>query len=364
MKRFILFIILFICQVSVAQQVVSGAVYDAETDEPLVGVSVYFDGTTLATVTDEKGIFSIKALPGLNKPLIFSYIGYEKVVLENPLSYKARLKVLMNAEAEVIDAVVVKGKTLFSRKEMLRAFRKQFLGDNKGGRSCTIVNEDDIYLYYDSRTNRLHAEAKRPLHIINKHLQYDINFDLAEFQVGYHSTSLQDTEVASAFYAGTTLFKDISKNGSADKKRRQAYRGSVAHLMRTFYNNDWEKQEFDWYVDKERMAPDSCFTITDSLNYKKITIRDLSPMEVPGLVTMQGGPAGNKGELKRDFTRTKYVLMYKKSAQTTINFTMREFYITEHGLFFPFNALLFAGHLGNMRAGDLLPDNYEYIETD
>ncbi|KOS06384.1 hypothetical protein AM493_10340 [Flavobacterium akiainvivens] len=361
--KVLLSLFIFISQFAAAQ-VITGYVHDAETEEPLVGVSVYFDGTTLATVTDETGAFSIKPQQGINKALIFSYIGYEKIVLENPTSYTSRLKVLMKASAETLDEVVITGKTIFSRKQMLRAFRKQFLGDNKGGRSCTIQNEDDIVLYYNSGTNTLHAEAKRPLRIINKYLQYDINFDLAEFEVNYYSTSLEENEIGSAFYAGTTLFKDTSKDGSADKRRRQAYRGSIAHLMRTIYNNDWENQDFDWYVDKEHIAPDSCFAITDSLNYKKITIKELPPMEVPGLTTMQGAPGVKDRILKRDFTKTKYVLMYRQSAQTTINFTMREFYINEYGLFFPFNALLFAGHLGNMRAGDLLPDNYEYIETD
>lgn len=363
MKILISLLFFFILQ-SAGAQVVKGNVFDAETNEALVGVSVYFDGTTVATTTDQNGSFSIQVPKGINKALIFSYIGYEKVVLENAGSYKSRLKVLMNEDSEVLDEVVIQGKTIFSRKQMLRAFRKQFLGDNKGGRSCTIENEDDIVLYYNSATNTLHAEAKRPLHIINKHLQYDINFELAEFQVTYYTTSLLDTQMASAFYAGTTLFKDTSINGSADKKRRQAYRGSVAHLMRTFYNNSWDKEDFDWYVDKMPIAPDSCFAVVDSLNFKKVSIKDLPPMEVPGLVTLQGAPTGNGSTLKRDFTKTKYVLMYKQSAQTTINFTMREFYITENGLFFPFNALLFAGHLGNMRAGDLLPDDYEYIPTD
>jgi hypothetical protein len=363
MKNMLCLLLFFIMQSAVAQ-IIKGNVIDAETQEALVGVSVYFDGTTVSTITDANGGFSIQVPKGINKALIFSYIGYEKVVLENPGGYTSKLKVLMNEDAETLDEVVIKGKTIFSRKQMLRAFRKQFLGDNKGGNSSTITNEDDISLYYDSATHTLHAQAKKPLHIVNKYLQYDINFELAEFQVTYYSTSLLESELASAFYAGTTLFKDISKNGSADKKRRQAYRGSAAHLMRTFYNNDWDKEDFDWYVDKQYMAPDSCFTVTDSLNFKKITIKDLPPMEVPGLTTLQGAPMGDTSNLKRDFTKTKYVLMYKQSAQTTINFTMRDFYINEYGLFFPFNALLFAGHLGNMRAGDLLPDDYEYTPTD
>jgi hypothetical protein len=355
MKVLLLFIFFSHCAVA---QFITGNVYDVDANEPMVGVSVYFDGTTLSTTTNQEGFFSIKVQQGLNKPLIFSYIGYEKVVLDDPDSVKARLKVMMKTSTEVLDQVFIERKTIFSRKQMLKAFRKQFLGENKGGKSCTIENEDDIYLYYDTGTNTLHAEAKKPIRIINKYLQYDVNFDLADFQVAYYSTSLDENELASTFYAGTTFFKDTSKSGSAHKKRWQAYRGCATHLMRTIYTNDWEKQEFKMYVDKIPIPADSCFAVTDSLAYKKVTLKELPPMEVPGMILADGV------RLKRDYAKTQYVIMYKGSVQSVLNFRQRHFYVGAQGLFSPISAILFGGYMGDMRAGDLLPDDYEYTETD
>jgi hypothetical protein len=357
MKKLFCFLVLTV-QLAAAQ-VIKGNVYDTQTEEPLVGVSVYFDGTTVATITDDKGAFSINMPQGLNKSLIFSFIGYEKVVLEDAAGYKAKLKVLMKENAEVIAEVVIQGKTLFSRKEMLRVFRKQFLGSSRAGKSCRIENEDDIELYYDSGTATLHALAKKPLRITNKYLQYDINFDLAAFEISYFKVSLDENFVNSTFYAGTTFFKDTSEKGSAYERRGQAYLGSATHLMRTIYSNDWQKQGFEVYVDSWPSTPESCFAVTDSLGYKKVMLKELPAPEVPNLNGMKQTTGA-----KRDFTKTKYDVLYKRDKQTGLVFNERSFYINEYGLFYPIQALVFTGYMGSLKAGDLLPDDYQYIPAD
>ncbi len=51
--------IFFICCILISilsfSQSIKGKVLD-ENKQPLVGANVYFDGTTIATITDEKGI--------------------------------------------------------------------------------------------------------------------------------------------------------------------------------------------------------------------------------------------------------------------------------------------------------------------
>ena len=58
------------------QQVkVSGTITDATTKEPLVGVNVVLEGTTVGVMTDLKGRFTL-GVPNLNGTLAISYIGY------------------------------------------------------------------------------------------------------------------------------------------------------------------------------------------------------------------------------------------------------------------------------------------------
>lgn len=59
----------------VEQQTVSGRIVDAATDEPLPGVNIVVDGTTMGTVSDLDGTYSL-SVPSLNETLRVSYIGY------------------------------------------------------------------------------------------------------------------------------------------------------------------------------------------------------------------------------------------------------------------------------------------------
>ena len=65
------------------QQKVTGTVRDATTNEPLIGVNVSVEGTTVGAITDVSGSYSI-VLPGSAKTLVFTYVGYttEKVQLQ------------------------------------------------------------------------------------------------------------------------------------------------------------------------------------------------------------------------------------------------------------------------------------------
>ena len=76
MKRLIpLFFCLLTSVVMFAQaQKVTGAVVDAETGEPLIGVTVMELGTTNGTVTDLDGHFQLTVQP--DHKLQLSYVGY------------------------------------------------------------------------------------------------------------------------------------------------------------------------------------------------------------------------------------------------------------------------------------------------
>ena len=73
---------IMITQISTAQTLaIKGQVVDAKTNESLPSVTVLIKGTTQAVMTDDSGMYSIKAAPG--NVLVFSFIGYkpqEKVV--------------------------------------------------------------------------------------------------------------------------------------------------------------------------------------------------------------------------------------------------------------------------------------------
>ena len=63
----------------VGKRQIKGMVTD-ETGEPLIGVSVLVQGTTMGTITDIDGMYSLE-VPDNKASLEFTYIGYQKVIL-------------------------------------------------------------------------------------------------------------------------------------------------------------------------------------------------------------------------------------------------------------------------------------------
>ena len=84
---------------------VTGVVIDADTDEPIIGASVLVKGTTQGTITDIDGKYLIENIPAGSKSLVISYVGMRTV--EVPITTSAPQKIVMHADAQVIDEVVV-----------------------------------------------------------------------------------------------------------------------------------------------------------------------------------------------------------------------------------------------------------------
>ena len=92
--------------INAQQQKVTGKVVDATTNEPLIGVNVAVEGTTVGTITDVKGTYSL-AIPATAKTLVFTYIGYvtEKV----PFQGQTTIDVKLAAEVLHLEEVIVVG---------------------------------------------------------------------------------------------------------------------------------------------------------------------------------------------------------------------------------------------------------------
>lgn len=342
-------------------QTLSGYVYDEAENKPLEGAFVYIDGTTLSASTDAKGYFKIVMAQKYNAPLVVKYMGFETLTVNDPYQYNGPIKVMLREDAIQLNEVVIAKGGPFTRKQMLKAFRKQFLGD-RGGSRCKIENEDDIILHFDTKTNTLEAKAYKPIIINNKYLEYKVAFDLNAFQANYSYQTLNDDNVRHSFFAGTTFFTDLSEKDGAEKKRKEAYLGSPVHFMRAVANNNWQKENYQLYVDKVPADHKTFFKVTDTLNLKKVELIDI-PQSVKDI---RANIAANPWLLDRykanhpeKYGDVKLMVVHGQE-QTSINFYNGIFYIDENGLFFPLQELSFGGYMGELKAGDLLPADYVY----
>jgi hypothetical protein len=85
-----------------AQTKVSGTVVSADDGQPVIGATVLVKGTSIGTITDTNGQFSI-TVPGGGKALVVSYVGMTTVEVEAKNGHKIALQ----ADAKQMQEVVV-----------------------------------------------------------------------------------------------------------------------------------------------------------------------------------------------------------------------------------------------------------------
>lgn len=317
-------------------QEISGIVYDSKTKEPILGASVYFDGSSLGTITDLDGKFIITAPIKTHASLIISHLGYVLKRITNPLEIEGELRIAMVEEFQKIPEVVLTSDP-FSRKQKLRVFRKEFLGDTRASDFCKILNEDSIELFFNTYDNTLSAYSKGPIVIENKYLGYLIKFDLDEFQIHFKRKSLDRIDnIKYTLFSGFTLFIDISNyDNKIAKRREKAYLGSPMHFMRTCWSNNWKGQNFTLKRELRTVSPDQILHIIDgdSMEFRRIV-----------------------------FQSEKFVVYFKNRGnhRSTVNLTEENFTfsIDKYGNYEPYKNLIFGGYMADFRIGDLLPIDF------
>ena len=88
------------------KRVITGVVRDGDTNEPIIGASVWLKNSSVGAVTDIDGKYSI-TIEGVGGVLEFSYIGMKKQ--EIAIIDQKSINVTLQPDTEVLDEVVVVG---------------------------------------------------------------------------------------------------------------------------------------------------------------------------------------------------------------------------------------------------------------
>ncbi len=106
-------------------QVVKGSVTDAKTGEPLPGVNVFIQGTTVGTITDATGNFSLEAKA--DKPVVvFSCIGY---VTKEVIWLGQDINISLESDTQILDEVLVVGYGVQKKESVTGAISNATLKD-------------------------------------------------------------------------------------------------------------------------------------------------------------------------------------------------------------------------------------------
>lgn len=314
--------------ITFSQNIITGKVYAAKDSTALNGVSVYYDGTSIGTSTNNNGFFSIKNYTGA--PLIISFLGYEITMVQNLQGHSGELPPIYLKEKQEELAEVIVEPDPWSRKKKLQIFRREFLGSSSEAKKCRIKNEDALLLRYSPSTETLTAESTEPLIIVNRFLGYKISYDLnfcnIKFSTG--TSGLRFTEMV--LYEGFSYFEELRKRNRKKfiKNREQTYYGSSLHFMRALSNKALAQNDFRIFYDKFEVPPYKYFEFQYSGDLVRISL-----------------------------LAEKVSILYGELEQSGLQ-TTSPFYIDQFGNHTPPTSVIFSGEMSTKRAAHLLPLDY------
>lgn len=316
-------------------QLVTGTVFDLRTGEPLLGASVYLDGTSTGTITNEQGYFSIRPAANSNANLVIAFIGYTTQSMDSS-DFREGLEIGMEEAVFSIPEVVLVADP-FTREQKLTVFRLEFLGSSKAAETCTIANEDDLELYFDTKDNTLNAYAQTPIIIANNYLGYKVQFALKDFKIQFRERSVDRTDnLKFTIIHGSSFFEDAAMGKEYYVQRRaEVYAGSVHHFIKTLWHQNWQDEKFELRKNGRTVHPSKVFTVSAGKSLSGKNVRFLADRVV--------------------IKFKKGIFNYRSTLQVTGGNT---FVIDAFGNYRPFDGLLFGGHMAANRIAELLPSDY------
>lgn len=134
-----LFALAFAAVSAFAQKQVSGTVKSAEDGQPIIGATVYVEGTTIGTTTDENGAFTLRDIPASaqDNKIIVSCIGFEII----RVAPAAKLDVVLKSDEMLLDEVVVTALGITKTQKTLGYAATTVKGDEiAASRSTNAIN--------------------------------------------------------------------------------------------------------------------------------------------------------------------------------------------------------------------------------
>jgi len=207
---------------------INGIISDKESKEPLEGVNVFLNGTTLGSSSNKFGEYKILTVPTGTYRLVVSMIGYKSRNLSISISAKSLGEVnfeLMPISYKLSDVNVVAERDE-EWLENMRRFRNNFIGTSENSENCIIINRE-IIEFKILNNGDLTASAPATINILNDALGYKIKFDLKEFRLA------KNGEVD---YSGDIWYEKIVPRNELQEeewieKRLYAYQGSLKHFL-------------------------------------------------------------------------------------------------------------------------------------
>lgn len=349
MKKAYLFTLLLLFVLPINAQVFEGTVTD-EDGIPLSGANVYFNGSDIGRITNIDGDFSIQ-IPNTQSPVVvISYMGFENLYLEE-FTVNGKIYVLKQ-NIDKLDEVLISVDTA-ERKRLLKAFLKNFLGENEFGKSCTIINMNDIAIHYDEAKKTIKALAKKPLIIENNLLNYRLTYDLQYFQAVYKRDIFRADNLLNSVYYGVSFFENRFPVTERDLEvRKEAYIGSIQHFFWSMLNDP--KHEYTVFDGEAHYNPNQFLELVPTSNSKNFKIHFL------GSAFREITKINEETLIKETYYALPLQVSFKKQMRSVIEFRSQQIKVDNNGNYSPLNGITMYGEMIDYKIGNMLPINFSF----
>ena len=221
-----------------AQQVVTGRVTDRYDDTPIPGATVFIAHTTIGTLTDIDGNFSITVPIQGNFIIVVSHIGFQSAsrTIDTP---QPSHQINFALQGNILDELVVTPGLPHSRRDE-NLFWRLFLGERPSNSGMQVLNPE-VVRFVLTTFGTLRAFADEPIEIINHNMGYQISYVLHNFE---HNFDNNET-----LLRGMPLFTELTPQNERqrdnwERRRRIAYSISLTHFIRALYQEELSERGF------------------------------------------------------------------------------------------------------------------------
>lgn len=245
MLKKILLIVLWIAfaQLVQAQRTISGKIIDVNTKQALASASVFLANTSVGTNANSAGEFKLEIAGPGRFNLVVALIGYETYATEVSVQENITgLKIELKPQVAELAEVVVGNYDKNGWEKWGIFFMEMLIGNTPNALNCKLLNKEAVKFTFSKKENILRAYATEPLRIENNALGFDLTYSLTQFEHNYKSRIF--------FYQGYPLFSEKKpKNNRQNQKwianRKETYKGSLMHFMRSVFRNQIIEEGFE-----------------------------------------------------------------------------------------------------------------------
>lgn len=354
---FLLILNIFTANLFAQGFLIAGQVSDQESGNPIPFATVYINGTTRGTSTNQMGQFTLEEI-SLPCELILSHVSYDlqSITLQDSTRLEGLKYSLQKRIVNLEEATVFRDS---AKVDYMERFKYLFLGANYQEEKADILN-DSVLVFRVLENDQFTVDAGEAIQVYLPRTGYLLNVDLVHFRLLYkEELAAYHCSILGYYYFNPMDTRTRRARRKMARARVQNYYNSSMHFCRSLYQNQLAENGYIF----ENACP-----IEELSSYSKDYRYNI-------MAEYADDGFGNK-HLKlintscKDFLITYHEnnskrpvdLSYLDSERSVRNYSGMSFltdtvHILPSGRI-PENSILFSGDIGEKGTAYLLPEDY------